>query len=67
MEATTGITEATTGMTDAYEWRGRRVIGSDGEKIGWLDDCLDKQPAHGSERRRAHRCGVEQPRRGGSA
>jgi uncharacterized protein (TIGR02271 family) len=29
---------ATTGMTDAYEWRGREVIGSDGEKIGTVDE-----------------------------
>jgi len=25
-------------MTDAYEWRGRNVVGSDGEKIGKLDE-----------------------------
>ena len=32
------------GMTDAYEWQGRTVIGSDGEKIGKLDAIyLDQQ------------------------
>jgi len=25
-------------MTEAYEWRGREVIGSDGEKIGTIDE-----------------------------
>ena len=29
---------ADTGMTDAYEWRGRTMIGSDGEKIGTIDE-----------------------------
>lgn len=27
-----------TGMTEAYEWRGRDVVGSDGEKIGTVDE-----------------------------
>jgi uncharacterized protein (TIGR02271 family) len=32
------------GMTDAYEWRGREVEGSDGQKIGKLDEVyLDEQ------------------------
>ncbi|MDQ3725947.1 MAG: PRC and DUF2382 domain-containing protein [Actinomycetota bacterium] len=29
---------APTGMTEAYEWRGRDVVGSDGEKIGTVDE-----------------------------
>ena len=29
---------APTGMTEAYDWRGRDVIGSDGEKIGTVDE-----------------------------
>lgn len=29
---------APTGMTEAYEWRDRDVIGSDGEKIGTVDE-----------------------------
>jgi uncharacterized protein (TIGR02271 family) len=29
---------APTGMTEAYEWRDRTVIGSDGEKIGTVDE-----------------------------
>ena len=29
---------APTGMTEAYEWRDRQVIGSDGEKIGTVDE-----------------------------
>jgi len=29
---------APTGMTEAYEWRGRDVIGSDGEKIGTVEE-----------------------------
>jgi uncharacterized protein (TIGR02271 family) len=29
---------APTGMTDAYEWRDRTVVGSDGEKIGTVDE-----------------------------
>ena len=34
----------TTGMTDAYEWQGRTVLGGDGEKIGTLDAIyLDQQ------------------------
>ena len=34
----------TPAMTDAYEWRGRTVVGSDGEKIGKLDSIyLDEQ------------------------
>lgn len=28
----------TTGMTEAYDWRGRTMIGSDGEKIGAIDE-----------------------------
>jgi len=27
-----------TGMTEAYDWRGRDVVGSDGEKIGTVDE-----------------------------
>ncbi len=35
---------APTGMTDAYEWRDRTVVGSDGEKIGTVDEVyLDTQ------------------------
>ncbi|HYP49147.1 MAG TPA: PRC and DUF2382 domain-containing protein, partial [Thermoleophilaceae bacterium] len=31
-------------MTEAYEWRGRNVVGSDGEKIGKLDEIyLDEE------------------------
>ena len=29
---------APTGMTEAYDWRGRDVVGSDGEKIGTVDE-----------------------------
>ena len=29
---------APTGMTEAYEWRDRQVVGSDGEKIGTVDE-----------------------------
>ena len=29
---------APTGMTEAYDWRGREVVGSDGEKIGTVDE-----------------------------
>ena len=33
-----------TAMTDAYEWRGRNVVGSDGDKIGKLDEIyLDQE------------------------
>jgi uncharacterized protein (TIGR02271 family) len=39
---------APTGMTEAYEWRGRDVVGSDGEKIGTVDeiylDTATEQP-----------------------
>jgi hypothetical protein len=28
----------TTGMTDAYDWRGRVVVGRDDEKIGKIDE-----------------------------
>jgi uncharacterized protein (TIGR02271 family) len=35
---------ALTGMTDAYEWRDRTVVASDGEKIGSVDEVyLDAQ------------------------
>ena len=35
---------APTGMTKAYEWRDRTVIGNDGEKIGTVDEVyLDTQ------------------------
>jgi uncharacterized protein (TIGR02271 family) len=35
---------APTGMTEAYEWRDRTVVGSDGEKIGSVDEVyLDTQ------------------------
>ena len=41
----------TTGMTEAYEWRGRTMIGSDGEKIGTIDeiyvDASSGQPEWG--------------------
>ena len=34
----------TPAVTDAYDWRGRTVIGSDGEEIGKLESVyLDKQ------------------------
>jgi uncharacterized protein (TIGR02271 family) len=29
---------APTGMTEAYDWRGREVIGSDGEKVGTVEE-----------------------------
>jgi sporulation protein YlmC with PRC-barrel domain len=33
-----------TQVTEAYEWRGRTVVGRDGEKIGTLDEVyLDQQ------------------------
>jgi sporulation protein YlmC with PRC-barrel domain len=28
----------TTEMTDVYEWQGRNMVGSDGEKIGKITD-----------------------------
>ena len=30
--------DSATGMTEAYDWRGRDVVGSDGEKIGTVDE-----------------------------
>jgi uncharacterized protein (TIGR02271 family) len=30
--------DAPTGMTEAYDWRGRDAVGSDGEKIGTVDE-----------------------------
>ncbi len=30
-----------TEMTDAYEWQGRTMVGSDGEKIGKISDIYE--------------------------
>ena len=37
-------TQSSTQMTEAYDWRGRTILDSDGEKIGKLEELyLDEQ------------------------
>jgi len=43
-------------MTEAYDWRGRQIIGSDGEKIGTVDEIYMDRCAGDHPRRAALAC-----------